>query len=132
MTAPATPSGTAPATPSATAPATPPGPAPATAPATASGGATARPRISTYSNAEGGNCVEVAHRAGGVVPVRDTKCPDGPALFFGTRAWAAFVDALKGRRPHAGAAPAEPGPAGREEPRADVSPEGNFSATALI
>ncbi|QPP06786.1 DUF397 domain-containing protein [Streptomyces bathyalis] len=58
-------------------------------------------QTSSHSNAEGGNCVEVAHgtRGGcvGVVPVRDSKRPRGPALVFGPGAWSSFVDALKGR-----------------------------------
>jgi hypothetical protein len=61
-------------------------------------------QTSSYSNAEGGNCVEVAHGAGGVVvgfvPVRDSKRPRGPALVFERGAWSSFVDALKGRNRH--------------------------------
>ncbi|WAP60831.1 DUF397 domain-containing protein [Streptomyces sp. S465] len=30
----------------------------------------------------------------GVVPVRDSKRPDGPALVFPAASWTAFVDAL--------------------------------------
>jgi hypothetical protein len=61
-------------------------------------------RASSYSNAEGGNCVEVASLSGGgrlapgAVPVRDSKRPRGPALRFGAGAWAAFVEAVKSRR----------------------------------
>ncbi|MEV0266478.1 DUF397 domain-containing protein [Streptomyces sp. NPDC050617] len=49
---------------------------------------------STYSSPDGGNCVEwapssVATR--GVVPVRDSKDPHGPALVFNTAAWSNFV-----------------------------------------
>ncbi|WTB19434.1 DUF397 domain-containing protein [Streptomyces sp. NBC_00829] len=53
-------------------------------------------RKSSYSNGEGGACVEVADGFVGVLPVRDSKCPHGPALVFGARGWEAFVDALKG------------------------------------
>lgn len=51
----------------------------------------ARWRKSTYSNGEGGNCVEVADGVLGVVPVRDSKNPQGPALLIRAEAWAAFV-----------------------------------------
>ncbi|MFB7084849.1 DUF397 domain-containing protein [Streptomyces sp. NPDC056296] len=30
-----------------------------------------------------------------VVPVRDSKSPDGPALFVGHSAWSAFTSALR-------------------------------------
>ncbi|MEU6172906.1 DUF397 domain-containing protein [Streptantibioticus parmotrematis] len=52
---------------------------------------------STYSNTNGGDCVEwaPAHAASGVVPVRDSKDPHGPALLFAPRAWSAFVGAVK-------------------------------------
>uniref|UniRef100_UPI003A84EFB8 DUF397 domain-containing protein n=1 Tax=Streptomyces sp. Agncl-13 TaxID=3400628 RepID=UPI003A84EFB8 len=32
-------------------------------------------RKSSYSNESGGNCVEVAHNLPGLVPVRDSKAP---------------------------------------------------------
>ncbi|MGI5470145.1 DUF397 domain-containing protein [Streptomyces sp. CA-132043] len=48
-------------------------------------------RKSSYSNQDGGNCVEVADRLPGLVPVRDSKDPQGPALFFPADAWSAFV-----------------------------------------
>ncbi|MEU2210538.1 DUF397 domain-containing protein [Streptomyces hygroscopicus] len=36
----------------------------------------------------------------GVVPVRDSKRPDGPALAFPAASWAAFIRELKtGHRP---------------------------------
>lgn len=52
---------------------------------------------SSYSNTDGGNCVEWAPSgaANGTVPVRDSKNPDGPTLTFDTQAWAAFVDAVR-------------------------------------
>ncbi|WP_229877525.1 DUF397 domain-containing protein [Streptomyces bluensis] len=31
----------------------------------------------------------------GVVPVRDSKVPHGPALFFEARSWAEFIGELK-------------------------------------
>lgn len=49
-------------------------------------------RKSTYSNGQGG-CVEVADGFDGIVPVRDSKDPDGPALVFSADAWAAFARA---------------------------------------
>lgn len=51
---------------------------------------------SSYSNASGGECVEVADGITGLVPVRDSKVPDGPALLFRAAAWAPFVAGLKG------------------------------------
>jgi hypothetical protein len=56
-------------------------------------------RKSSYSNQEGGNCVEVADRfRGTVVPVRDSKLPYGPALCFEAASWAAFIGELKADR----------------------------------
>ncbi|MGA5270323.1 DUF397 domain-containing protein [Streptomyces lydicamycinicus] len=52
-------------------------------------------RKSSYSNPDGGNCVEVADGLPAVVPVRDSKAPHGPALLFGASAWASFVTAVK-------------------------------------
>ncbi|MFJ5119269.1 DUF397 domain-containing protein [Kitasatospora sp. NPDC088548] len=43
----------------------------------------------------GGNCVEVAPHFSGVVPVRDSKDPEGPALVFPAAAFAAFVVGVK-------------------------------------
>ncbi|MEU5790799.1 DUF397 domain-containing protein [Micromonospora purpureochromogenes] len=51
----------------------------------------ARWRKSTRSNGSGGNCVEVADNLPGVVAVRDSKDPGGPALTFDPAAWRAFV-----------------------------------------
>ncbi|MFB6778977.1 DUF397 domain-containing protein [Streptomyces sp. NPDC056352] len=50
---------------------------------------------SSYSGGDGGNCLEVADGHPGVVPVRDSKVPDGPALVFRTAAWSPFVADLK-------------------------------------
>ncbi|MFE3659049.1 DUF397 domain-containing protein [Streptomyces sp. NPDC059165] len=52
-------------------------------------------RKSSYSGGEGGNCLEVADDHPGVVPVRDSKNPDGPRLVFRAAAWSAFVADLK-------------------------------------
>lgn len=46
---------------------------------------------SSRSGSTGGNCVEVASNLPGVVGVRDSKDPTGPALVFGPEAWRAFV-----------------------------------------
>lgn len=43
----------------------------------------ARWRKSTKSGGNGGNCLEVADNLPGVVGVRDSKDPTGPALVFG-------------------------------------------------
>jgi len=51
----------------------------------------ARWRKSSYSDDNGGNCVEVSDNFPGVVPVRDSKNPDGPVLVVGRAAWAAFT-----------------------------------------
>lgn len=57
----------------------------------------ARWRKSTYSNTNGGSCVEIADDYPGLVPVRDSKDPQGPALLVPAAAWTAFVDSLKVR-----------------------------------
>ena len=52
-------------------------------------------RKSSYSNGQGGDCVEVADGVPGFVPVRDSKNPTGPALFFPPAAWRTFVADVK-------------------------------------
>lgn len=52
-------------------------------------------RKSSYSNQEGGNCVEVADHYPGLIPVRDSKNPHGPALLIPGEAWTAFIAGLK-------------------------------------
>ncbi|MET4926606.1 DUF397 domain-containing protein [Streptomyces sp. PSRA5] len=52
---------------------------------------------STYSSAEGGNCVEWSPtfaEVHGVVPVRDSKLADGPVLTVSPEGWRAFVAAM--------------------------------------
>ncbi|MER5638400.1 DUF397 domain-containing protein [Kitasatospora sp. NPDC002227] len=51
-------------------------------------------RKSSYSG-NGGQCVEISPDlvALGVVPVRDSKDPEGPQLHFSADAWAAFAQA---------------------------------------
>ncbi|MEW2393923.1 DUF397 domain-containing protein [Streptomyces venezuelae] len=57
----------------------------------------ARWRKSSYSSGdESDNCVEVADGVPGVVPVRDSKVPQGPALVIGAGAWTAFVAMVAG------------------------------------
>ncbi|MFK8845936.1 DUF397 domain-containing protein [Streptomyces sp. Ac-502] len=51
-------------------------------------------RKSTYSGGSGGNCLEVWDGISGLIPVRDSKDPHGPALIFPHTAFAAFVSAL--------------------------------------
>ncbi|MFJ2826680.1 DUF397 domain-containing protein [Streptomyces sp. NPDC087263] len=51
-------------------------------------------RKSTYSDDNGGGCVEVADGFPGVVPVRDSKVPDGPVLVIGSAAWTEFTHAV--------------------------------------
>ncbi|AEM86167.1 DUF397 domain-containing protein [Streptomyces violaceusniger] len=50
---------------------------------------------SSYSSNGGGACVEVADDLPGIVPVRDSKDPDGPSLIFPNASWAAFIATLK-------------------------------------
>ncbi|MGW1817195.1 DUF397 domain-containing protein [Streptomyces sp. NPDC002125] len=50
---------------------------------------------SSYSNQDGGQCLEVAGGFTGVIPVRDSKNPQGPALTFAAEGWSSFVSAVK-------------------------------------
>ncbi|SCF56756.1 DUF397 domain-containing protein [Streptomyces sp. Ncost-T10-10d] len=52
-------------------------------------------RTSSYSNGDGGSCVEVADNVPGFVPVRDSKLADSPVLALRTTSWAAFVQSIK-------------------------------------
>ncbi|MGW9397871.1 DUF397 domain-containing protein [Streptomyces sp. NPDC055642] len=60
-----------------------------------SGPPTRKARTTSYSNQEGGDCVEVADGFRAVVPVRDSKAPHGPAPCFEAASWAAFIGGLK-------------------------------------
>lgn len=51
-------------------------------------------RKSSYSNSDGGNCVEVAHNLP-LVPVRDSKDTARTPLVFAGTAWAVFVEHIK-------------------------------------
>ncbi|MFI1562227.1 DUF397 domain-containing protein [Streptomyces sp. NPDC020490] len=55
-------------------------------------------RKSSYSNQDGGACVEVSDGFAAVVPVRDSKVPHGPVLVFPVGGWASFVGAVKSGR----------------------------------
>ncbi|MFE4513153.1 DUF397 domain-containing protein [Kitasatospora sp. NPDC056783] len=49
---------------------------------------------SSYSQ-QGGDCVEVASEFPGLLPVRDSRDPHGPALVFLPSAWASFIAAVR-------------------------------------
>jgi hypothetical protein len=48
---------------------------------------------SSYSG-DNSQCVEVAHNLPGIVPVRDSKNPDGPVLVLPAASFAAFLGAV--------------------------------------
>ncbi|WP_406160331.1 DUF397 domain-containing protein [Streptomyces sp. NBC_01005] len=52
-------------------------------------------RKSSHSNGDGGNCLEVADGHQDLVPVRDSKRPEGPALVIPASAWTPFIEAVK-------------------------------------
>ncbi|MFI1166479.1 DUF397 domain-containing protein [Streptomyces sp. NPDC020801] len=52
-------------------------------------------RRSSYSNQDGGACVEVSGDFATTVPVRDSKNPNGPVIMFAAQGWSAFVSAVK-------------------------------------
>ncbi|MFJ8012603.1 DUF397 domain-containing protein [Streptomyces sp. NPDC096339] len=49
---------------------------------------------SSYSGGSGGDCLEVADGHADIVPVRDSKVPNGPHIAFNASAWATFISAL--------------------------------------
>ena len=51
-------------------------------------------RKSSYSNANGGDCVEVADKAGAIL-VRDTKNRTGTTLSVDADAWRRFTAAIR-------------------------------------
>ncbi|MEU6672718.1 DUF397 domain-containing protein [Streptomyces sp. NPDC046925] len=53
-------------------------------------------RKSSYSNQDGGACVEVSDGFAAAVPVRDSKVSHGPVLVFPATGWALFVSAIRG------------------------------------
>ncbi|MEU7317345.1 DUF397 domain-containing protein [Streptomyces sp. NPDC007083] len=58
-------------------------------------------RKSSYSNPDGGECVEVSDDFATLVPVRDSKAPHGPVLTFPADGWSSFVSAVKVGELHA-------------------------------
>ncbi|MER5499794.1 DUF397 domain-containing protein [Streptomyces sp. NPDC002561] len=50
---------------------------------------------SSYSNNQGGECVEGARLGGRVMAVRDSKDPGQGVCVFPAAAWRAFVDGVK-------------------------------------
>jgi len=56
-------------------------------------------RTSSYTGANGGNCIEVGH-AGPLIAIRDTKDRHGPALIFTTATWKQFASQVKADARH--------------------------------
>ncbi|MCX4747242.1 DUF397 domain-containing protein [Kitasatospora sp. NBC_01287] len=52
-------------------------------------------RKSSYSSTGQDNCVEIADGLPGILPVRDSKDPAGPALVFPAASFAAFLAGVK-------------------------------------
>ena len=52
-------------------------------------------RKASYSTTNGGACVEVAANLPGLVAVRDSKDPAGPALALRSDQWTAFTGGVK-------------------------------------
>lgn len=52
-------------------------------------------RKSSYSNDQGGSCLEVLDDHPTGVPIRDSKAPNRPALVFPSSGWISFVAAIK-------------------------------------
>ncbi|CAM5671960.1 DUF397 domain-containing protein [Streptomyces chartreusis] len=48
-------------------------------------------RKSSYSEGGANDCLEVSDDYPGIVPVRDSKRPDGSALIFSASSWSAFM-----------------------------------------
>lgn len=49
---------------------------------------------SSYSENDGGNCVEIASGFPGLVPVRDSKVVDGPVVTVGAASFSAFLEGV--------------------------------------
>ncbi|MFF2813578.1 DUF397 domain-containing protein [Streptomyces sp. NPDC058000] len=58
----------------------------------------ARWRKSSYSGHNNDDCLEVRDGLPGLVPVRDSKDPHGPALVFPADGWTSFIGAVKNGR----------------------------------
>ncbi|MGQ4515179.1 DUF397 domain-containing protein [Streptomyces sp. DW26H14] len=52
-------------------------------------------RKSSYSNGEGGECLEVADGDSVIIPVRDSKTLNGPVLRVTRADWSMFVTAVR-------------------------------------
>jgi Domain of unknown function (DUF397) len=52
-------------------------------------------RKSSYSGGNGGGCVEVARNLPGIIAVRDSKDPQGPALAVTPAQWHALLDSIR-------------------------------------
>ncbi|MFE3600138.1 DUF397 domain-containing protein [Streptomyces sp. NPDC059142] len=52
-------------------------------------------RSSSFSQSNGGECVEIADGIPHTVPVRDSKTPEGPHLTFPRPTFDAFVHAVR-------------------------------------
>jgi hypothetical protein len=50
---------------------------------------------SSYSDGNGGNCIEIAPVFPDTVPIRDSKNPDGPVLLVTRSAWSAFLSGVR-------------------------------------
>jgi len=50
---------------------------------------------SSYSDPNGGDCVEAREPGTGTVQVRDSKDPGGPKLSFSSESWQAFTAAVR-------------------------------------
>jgi hypothetical protein len=53
-------------------------------------------RRSSYSDNNGGQCLELASLPQGLVAIRDSKDPEYAHLRFGSEAWAAFARRVGG------------------------------------
>lgn len=54
---------------------------------------------SSYSDTEGGNCVQARRASHHTIQVRDSKNPAGPALTFTTTDWHTFTTTIKTTTP---------------------------------
>ncbi|KAA2254930.1 DUF397 domain-containing protein [Solihabitans fulvus] len=52
-------------------------------------------RKSSFSSDQGGNCVEVAALADGLMAVRDSKAPEAGTVTFTRAGMAAWIDGIK-------------------------------------
>lgn len=52
-------------------------------------------RKASYSDPNGGSCLEVLDNCLSGVPIRDSKNPYGPAVIFPATGWSSFVAAVK-------------------------------------